>query len=465
MDTIETSVLVIGGGPGGYVTAIRAGQLGLKTVLVEQAAVGGTCLNVGCIPSKSLIHVAEAFHAARVQEQASPFGVRVSGATIDLGAAISWKNGIVDRLTTGVAGLLRKQKVTTIRGLAEIEDGKTCIVSTDGKPVRVTTEHLVLATGSLPVALKGLPFGNRIISSTEALSLDEIPRRFAVVGAGYIGIELGIAFAKLGSEVTIMEAADRILPAWDADLTRPVAKRIEQLGIRVLTRAFARGLSKDGAQLLVERGADQGSLAIASEKILVAVGRRPRTDGFGLERLDLAMNGSFVGIDDRCATSMRNVWAIGDLTGEPMLAHRAMAQGEMVAELIAGRERVFDKLAIPSVCFTDPEIVSAGLLPGEAEAVGHKIVVGTFPFLANGRALSQDDEAGFVRIVARADDHRVLGMQAVGRDVSELASTFTLALEMGAVLEDIAATVHAHPTRGEAIQEAALAGLGRMLHL
>ena len=465
MDTIKTDVLVIGGGPGGYVTAIRAGQLGLKTVLVEQGAVGGTCLNVGCIPSKALIHVAEAFYAARLQEQASAFGVRVSGATIDFSAAMNWKNGIVERLTSGVAGLLKKQKVTTIRGIAEIEDGKTCIVSTDGKQVRVTGDHLVLATGSLPAALKELPFGDRVISSTEALSLDEIPRRLAIVGAGYIGLELGIAFAKLGSEVTVVEAADRILPAWDADLTRSVAKKIEQQGIHVLTQAFARGLAENGTQLLVERGVDKEAMAIPADRILVAVGRRPRTEGFGLERLDLDMNGAFVRIDDCCATSMRNVWAIGDLTGEPMLAHRAMAQGEMVAELMAGRRRVFDKMAIPSVCFTDPEIVSVGLLPKEAEAAGNKIVVGTFPFLANGRALSQDDELGFIRIVARADDHRVLGLQAVGHDVAELSSTFGLALEMGALLEDIAATVHAHPTRGEAIQEAALGGLGHMLHL
>lgn len=465
MDTIKTHVLVVGGGPGGYVTAIRAGQLGLKTVLVEQGAVGGTCLNVGCIPSKALIHVADAFHTAGMQQQASAFGVRVSGATIDFNAAMGWKNCIVERLTSGVAGLLRKQKVTVIRGTAEIEDGKTCVVSADGKQQRVIADHLVLATGSRPVELKGLPFGGRVISSTEALSLGEIPPRLAIVGAGYIGLELGTAFAKLGSEVTVVEAAERILPAWDADLSGPVAKRIEQQGMRILTHTFARGLSEDGAQLIVEMGPDKEAMAIPADKILVAVGRRPRTEGFGLERLDLDMNGAFVNIDSRCATSMRNVWAIGDLTGEPMLAHRAMAQGEMVAELMVGRRRLFDKKAIPSVCFTDPEIVSVGLLPKEAEATGQKIVVCTFPFLANGRALSQDDEAGFIRIVARADDHRVLGLQAVGHDVAELSSTFGLAIEMGALLEDIAATVHAHPTRGEAIQEAALGGLGRVLHL
>jgi dihydrolipoamide dehydrogenase len=465
MDTIRIGVLVIGGGPGGYVTAIRAGQLGLKTVLVEQRAVGGTCLNVGCIPSKALIHIADAFHVARVQQQSSAFGVRVSAATIDFRTAMGWKNGIVKRLTGGVAGLLKKQQVTTITGTAEIVDGKTCIVSTEHRQVRVTAEHLVLASGSLPVEMKGLPFGGRVISSTEALSLDEIPQRLVIVGAGYIGLELGIAFAKLGSEITIVEAADRILPAWDADLTHPVAKRIEQLGIRTLTQTFARGLSEDGTQLLLERGPGKEAFAVPADKILAAVGRRPRTEGFGLERLDLDMNGAFVRIDNRCATSMRNVWAIGDLTGEPMLAHRAMAQGEMVAELMAGRQRVFDKMAVPSVCFTDPEIVSVGLLPREAEAAGHKIVVGTFPFLANGRALSQHDEAGFIRIVACADDHRVLGLQAVGHDVAELSSTFGLALEMGALLEDIAATIHAHPTRGEAIQEAALGGLGHMLHL
>jgi dihydrolipoamide dehydrogenase len=230
-----------------------------------------------------------------------------------------------------------------------------------------------------------------------------------------------------------------------------------------MTATAARGLSTDGSALLVAKE-DGEPISVSAAKILVAVGRKPRTEGFGLERLDLARSGKFIGIDDRCATSMRDVWAVGDVTGEPMLAHRAMAQGEMVAEIIAGRRRVFDRIAIPAVCFTDPEIVSVGQSPQEAKAVGREVVVGTFPFAANGRAMTQDEDAGFVRVVARADNHVVLGIQAVGFGASELSSAFALALEMGARVEDIAATIHAHPTRGEAFQEAALGALGRTIH-
>jgi dihydrolipoamide dehydrogenase len=239
---------------------------------------------------------------------------------------------------------------------------------------------------------------------------------------------------------------------------------LDQLGVRVLTSTLARGLTDDGAQLVASvRNGEP--IALPCDKILVAVGRRPRTEDFGLERLGLEMSGSFVQVDDRCQTSMRDVWAIGDVTGEPMLAHRAMAQAKVVAERIAGQRTVFDHAAVPAVCFSDPEIVSVGLSPAEVAASGRQVKVSTFPFLANGRALSQHDEAGFVRIVACADTHRVLGIQAVGHDVAELSATFGLAIEMGAALEDIAGTIHAHPTRGEAIHEAALGGLDHMLHL
>jgi dihydrolipoamide dehydrogenase len=343
-------------------------------------------------------------------------------------------------------------------------DGKTCLVATDTGPERIRAEHVLLATGSEPVALRGLPFGGKVISSAEALSLPAVPGRLVVVGAGYIGLELGTAFAKLGASVTLVEAASRILPQYDADLVRPVARRLQALGVTVLTACLARGLAADGAGLAVESedGAEQ---VVPADLVLVAVGRRPRTEGFGLEGLDLDMNGPFVRIDERCATSMRNVWAIGDLTGEPMLAHRAMAQGEVVADIVAGRRRVFDPVAIPSVCFTDPEIVSAGLTPDAAREAGHTIRVGQFPFAANGRAMTLAAEDGFVRIVARADNHLVLGIQAVGQGVSEMASSFSLALEMGARLEDVAATIHAHPTLGEAIPEAAFGALGHALHV
>jgi dihydrolipoamide dehydrogenase len=460
-------VAIIGGGPGGYVAAIRAGQLGLRTVLIERTALGGTCLNVGCIPSKALIHVAEAFHAANRQRETTPFGLSVGKVEIDFARTVAWKASIVNRLTGGVAGLLKRSGVSVISGAAEILDGKAVKVETADTTMRVRTKHLVLATGSVPQAVTTLPFGGNVISSTELLSLPERPRKLVVVGAGYIGLELGMAFAKLGSDVTVVEADERILPRWDAALTRPVVRRLEELRVSVITSAYAQGLTRDGESLLIEQRG-QGPRELPADKILVAVGRTPCTEGFGLERLALAMDGKFVAINDRSETSMSNVWAIGDLSGEPMLAHRAMAQGAMVAEIMAGKRRCFDAAAIPSVCFTDPEVVSVGRSPEQAKADGktngYDIKIATFPFAANGRALTQMDDEGFVRIVARATDHLVLGAQAVGAGVSELTSSLALAIEMGAVLEDIAGTIGAHPTRSEAIHEAALGALGRGLH-
>jgi dihydrolipoamide dehydrogenase len=464
MSEMRTKLLVIGGGPGGYVAAIRAGQLGVDTVLVESGPLGGTCLNVGCIPSKALIHAADEFAKATAHARDAAFGLRVERPTLDFAQTIAWKDGIVGRLNGGVASLLKKNHVRTLRGHAMLLDGKTCEVVTDTGSDIVRAEHVLLATGSEAVELPSLPFGGKVVSSTEALSLPAVPPRLAVVGAGYIGLELGTAFAKMGSAVTVVEAAGQILPQYDADLARPVARRLQSLGVQVLTSAKARSLTHDEAGLIVET-ADGATQTVPADIVLVAVGRRPRTKGFGLEGLDLEMSGPFAQIDERCSTSMRNVWAVGDLTGEPMLAHRAMAQGEMVAEIIAGHRRVFDKASIPAVCFTDPEIVTVGLSPDAARTAGHVIRVGQFPFAANGRAMTLEADEGFVRIVARADNHLVLGIQAVGRGVSELATAFGLALEMGARLEDVAATVHAHPTLGEAFQEAALGGLGHALHV
>ena len=458
------ALLVIGGGPGGYVAAIRAGRLGLDTILVEAETLGGTCLNIGCIPSKALIHAAEEFKTAKHHAGKNPLGISASAPTIDLAATVAWKDGIVARLTGGVAGLLRKSKVTVVRGRASFRDGRTVEVTTaDGVEI-IRPAHTIIATGSAPVELPFLPFGGKVISSTEALSLTDVPRRLVVVGGGYIGLELGTVYAKLGAEVTVVEAAAKILPQYDAELTRPVAARLAQLGVKVMAETKAKGLSDDGEGLIVTR-ADGSDERLAADRILVTVGRRPRTEGTGIDALGLTMDGAAIRIDDRCRTSMNGIFAIGDVAGEPMLAHRAMAQGEMVAEIVAGENRVWDKVAIPAVCFTDPEIVSVGLSPEEAKRAGHDTMTGLFPFQANGRAMTTGREDGFVRIVARASDHLVLGIQAVGAGISELSTSFGTALEMGARLEDIAHTIHAHPTRGEAVQEAALKALGHALHI
>ena len=458
--TLNTTLLIIGGGPGGYVAAIRAGQLGIPTVLVEGQALGGTCLNIGCIPSKALIHVAEQFHQTRQHSLQSNLGIKVSPPSLDITQSVAWKDVIVDRLTSGVAALLKKHGVKVIHGWAKILDGKH--VEVDGQ--RIQCEHLLLATGSSSVELPMLPLGGPIISSTEALAPKTLPKHLTVVGGGYIGLELGIAYRKLGVEVSVVEARERILPTYDSELTAPVAESIKKLGIKLYLKHSVEGFDA-GHQALQVRTPEGELLQLSTDQVLVAVGRKPRTQGFNLESLALKMNGSAVAIDEQCQTSMRNVWAIGDLSGEPMLAHRAMAQGEMVAEIIAGKSRRFEPAAIAAVCFTDPELVVVGKTPEQVEQEGLDCIVTQFPFAANGRAMTLESKSGFVRVVARRDNHLILGWQAVGVGVSELSSAFAQSLEMGACLEDVAGTIHAHPTLGEAVQESALRALGPALHL
>jgi dihydrolipoamide dehydrogenase len=461
-ETLRPHVLVVGGGPGGYVAAIRAGQLGLDTVLVEAGRLGGTCLIRGCIPSKALIHAADRFAD---MSDGKTLGIAIDGPPrLDLARTVAWKDGIVDRLSTGVAGLLTRAKVRVVAGWAKFTDAKSCTVETASGPLAVVAEHVILACGSEPVTLPGLPFGEKIISSTEALALGALPERLVVVGAGYIGLELGIAFKKLGAAVTVVEAADRILMRYDDALTRPVRRWLTRAGVDLHLGAKIAGLDGEG-RLQVETAS--GSLALAADKILVTVGRRPLVEGWGLEEMALDMAGPFVKIDDQCRTAMRDVWAIGDLTGEPMLAHKAMAQGAMVAEIIAGQRRRFDPASVAAIVFSEPEIVVAGMLPGEAAAAGIEAAVSVFPFAASGRAMTLDAGAGggFVRIVSQQGDQRILGIQAVGHQVAELAGEFAHALAMGAMLEDVAHTIHVHPTLGEAFGEAALLGLGHALHL
>ncbi len=464
MSEISCKLLIIGGGPGGYVCGIRAGQLGIDTVLVEKTRLGGTCLNVGCIPSKALIHAADEFHRLSVFASKGALGISAENPAIDFARTLEWKDGIVNRLNSGVAGLLKRSRVRMFHGQARFLDGKTVLVETDTGRQTIHAENIVIATGSVPVEIQALPFGGKIISSTEALSLEKIPEKLAIVGGGYIGLEIGTAFAKLGAKVTVVEATDRILPQYDAELTRPVMARLKALGVEVLTGTSAKGLSKDEAGLEVLT-ADGTTKTIEADRILVTVGRKPQTDGWGLSEIRLDMDGRFIRIDERCRTSMRGVYAIGDVTGEPMLAHRAMAQGEMVAEIIASGNQVWDKRCIPAVCFTDPEIVTVGLSPDEARKAGHEIQVGVFPFQANGRAMTVEREDGMIRVVARADNHLILGIQAVGVGISELSSSFAQAVEMAARLEDVAATIHAHPTLSEGFVEASMKALGHALHV
>ncbi len=469
---LTCEVLVVGSGPGGYVAAIRAGQLGLDTILVEDGKLGGTCLIRGCIPSKALIEAAEKYEQAITNAKgSSEIGLSADSPILDFKKTIAWKDGITEKLSSGVAGLLKAAGVRVVSGWAVFENAKTCLVGDD----KITATNVILATGSKSVALKGLPFSKNgkgpVISSTEALDLSEVPKKLVVVGAGYIGMELGIAYRKLGAEVTFIEAAKTILPGFDKQLSAPVSKWLRDHDVDVQTNSFAQSVSaKGGTHTLTYTDKDGKDVKLSCHKVLVTVGRIPNTQGWGLENMAIDMvpenNGIFIKVDDKCRTAMRGVYAIGDLVGEPMLAHKASAQGEMVAEIIAGKKRSFQPAAIPAVCFTDPEIVSVGVTPAEAKDKGLAFTQGKFRWAANGRALTTGtaEGGGFVRILALKDTGRIIGIQAVGRHISELSGEFVLAIEMNATLQDIAGTIHAHPTLSEATMEAALSALGHPIH-
>jgi dihydrolipoamide dehydrogenase len=411
-----------------------------------------------------MIHAAEEFEKAKHFANNSPLGIKASAPSIDIGQTVKWKDGIVQRLTGGVGALLKKNGAQILEGWATILDGKTVEVKTPQEVCRITCEHLVIATGSVPAELPFMPFGGAVISSTEALSPAKLPKRLVVVGAGYIGLELGMAYRKLGCEVAVVEATERVLPAYDEELTRPVLAALKKQGVVLHLGCSVQGMAETGQALRV-RTSNADEFALPADQVLVAVGRKPRTEGFGLENLRLDMAGRAIKVDDQCRTSMRDVWAIGDVSGEPMLAHRGMAQGEMVAEIVAGKRRKFAPASIPAVCFTDPEVVVAGLSPAQAKDAGIDAISGTFPFTANGRAMTLESTDGFVRVLARRDNHLIIGWQAVGRAVSELAAAFSQSLEMGARLEDVGNTIHAHPTLGEAVQESCLRALGHALHI
>ncbi|MBL4802820.1 MAG: dihydrolipoyl dehydrogenase, partial [Emcibacter sp.] len=425
----------------------------------------GTCLIRGCIPSKALIHAADKYEQFSAHTGQGHLGIKLAEKPVlDFGKTVAWKDGIVDRLNGGVEGLLKKSKVKQIKGWATFKDAKTCHVETQSGIVTITAEHVILANGSKPVELPFLPYGGDVISSTEALCLERVPERLVVVGAGYIGLELGIAYSKLGASVTFIEADNRILSTYDKELTAPVQQWLKRHDITVHLGAKATGWQDNTLSYTDKDGAVQ---TIKADKLLVTVGRKPNTEGWGLDKMAVDMTGAFIKIDKYCHTSMKNVWAIGDITGEPMLAHRASAQGEIVVEIIAGHKREFNPYAIAAVCFTDPEIIAVGQSAEEAKAAGIETVVGKFPLMANGRSLTMEsgEGGGFVRITARKDNHVILGIHAVGPHISELSGEFALAMEMGARLEDIAGTIHVHPTVTESFAEASLAALGHAIHI
>ena len=397
MQTKKCQVLVIGAGPGGYVAAIRAGQLGLSTIIVEGERAGGTCLIRGFIPSKALIHAAHRFHdLAKHAAKDGHMGISIPGpAELSMAGMVGWKDDIVDKLNKGVEHLLKNAGVELVNGWAEFQDAKTVKVGSGKNAIIIEGENVILANGSIPVELPFMKFDDNVISSREALSLNELPDHVVVVGGGYIGLELGITYKMLGSEVTIVEAMDSILPIFDKELRRPLELFVKKNKIKVHTGVFAKGCeaTKDGRTKLfyVDKTAkdDAKPSEIITDKVLVTVGRKPNSQA--LEPTGVALDErGFVKVNNRCETNMRGVYAIGDVcdAGE-MLAHVASFQGEMVAEIIAGKKRAYDPVAVPAIVFTEPEIVSVGLSPDEAKAAGHPVIIGKFPLAANGRALTQ----------------------------------------------------------------------------
>ncbi|MCH2646137.1 MAG: dihydrolipoyl dehydrogenase [Candidatus Thalassarchaeum sp.] len=474
-DTRKCKVLVVGAGPGGYVAAIRSAQLGLDTVIVEGDKAGGTCLIRGCIPSKAIIHAAERFESLRQHaNEGGHMGLSLAAEPqIDMAALVDWKDAIVERLNKGVEALLKGAGAELVKGWATFTGPKKCTVETTEGLLDIEAENVIIATGSSHIDLPFMPCDEEfVLSSTGALDLQKLPKSAAIVGGGYIGLELGCALAKLGTDVTVVEGMDSILGIMDKEIRRPLEIWLKKHKVTVHTNALARGTEIKGkgasrkAHLTFEKDGEEQTIKV--DKVLVTVGRSPNTKGWGLENMGVRMDtgGRFIRIDRQSRTNVPGVYAIGDVAGEPMLAHKASAQGEMVAEIIAGHNRSFDKVAIPAIVFTEPEIVSVGLSPDEAKDRGEEVITGKFPLAANGRALTLEAEktAGFIRVTARESDHVILGIQAVGSHVAELHGEFVLALEMGALLEDIADTVHAHPTMTEAFHEGVLKTLGHAIH-
>ncbi len=463
-DANTFDLIVIGAGPGGYIAAIRAAQLGMRVACVDKdESLGGTCLNIGCIPSKALLDSSE--HYAQAKNGLRAHGVNVTGVELDLGAMMKRKDAVVRGLTRGVASLFRKHKIEWIRGAGRLTSPST--VDVEGTERRtISAGRVLIATGSAPIALPELPFdGTRIITSTEALALAAVPRQLLVVGGGAIGLELGSVWRRLGAEVLVVELLDRIVPGMDSEMVKALQKYLEKQGMkfRLKTRVKRAETNTSGVRAILDSNGQESE--VTSDVVLVAVGRRPYLDGLGLAAIGVALNerGRVI-VDELYATSVPGVFAIGDVLPGPMLAHKAEEEGIAAVELMAGLPGHVNYDAIPNVVYTWPELASVGISEDDARANGRAVRVGTFPFQANGRARCMNETEGSVKVVADATSDQVLGVHVLGPHASEVIAEAALSMEFFASAEDIARSVHAHPTLAEAVKEAALAVAGRTLN-
>lgn len=466
-------VVVIGGGPAGYVAAIRAAQLGLKTACIDatlnargKPSFGGTCLNVGCIPSKALLD--SSHHWEFIAQHAGQHGIRIDNPSLDLETMLARKDRVVGVLTQGVSGLLRKAGVAALTGHGRLmSPTQVGFTAHGGDEETLDTRHIIIATGSRPATL---PFidttDERVTDSTGALGFTQVPQRLGILGAGVIGLELGSVWRRLGSQVSLLEALPDFLPAVDRSVADEAFKILSQQGldIRLNTRAKAVTTSAQGVQVALD--GPQGESQLEFDRLVVAVGRRPNTEGLGLEGIGLGRDArGYIEVDDECRTSIASIWAVGDVVRGPMLAHKAMEEGVAVAERLLGQKPHIDFLHIPWVIYIWPEIAWVGETEQQLQARGARYTVGTFPFMANGRARAMGETGGFVKMLASADDDRILGVHALGPNASEYIAEAVVAMSFDASAEDLARTSHAHPSLSEAIHEAALGTSNRMLHI
>lgn len=464
---LNYDVCVIGSGPGGYVAAIRSAQLGLKTCVIEREKLGGVCLNVGCIPSKAMITASHFYH--RLNHDAETMGIKVGKVSLDMGTLVDWKQSVCDRMSNGVNQLLKGNQAEIILGEATFESKTTLVVKSKDKTEKIQAKNFIIATGSRPIEIPGFQFDEKtVMSSTGALDLKELPKKLAVIGGGYIGLEIAGYLSKLGTEVTVLEAnKDVLFGSADKECVQVVVRKIKKQGVKIITEAKAKSYAKKGSgvEVTVEVGGKEEK--IAADKILVTVGRKPNSDQMNLKGIGIQIDEKgFVKVNPKRQTNLPNIYAIGDIACQPMLAHKASHEGVLVAEVIAGKNRAYDVKTVPAVIFTDPEIASAGLTEDECKAKGFTdLKIAKFPFAANGRAVSMMETDGFIKMIANAKNNLVLGIHIVGPEASNLISEAALAIEMGATLEDIALTIHPHPTLGEAMMEGAEATLGHAIHI